>query len=387
MRNEREVVVITGASAGVGRATVREFAKRGAAIGLIARGREGLEGARREVEALGGQALVLPLDVADAEAVEAAAERVERELGPIDVWVNDAMVTVLAPVSELSAEDVRRVTEVTYLGVVNGTLAALRRFRRRDRGTIVQVGSALAYRAIPLQAAYCGAKFAIRGFTETLRTELLHEKSRVHVTMVQLPGLNTPQFTWCKTTLDHEPQPMPPVYQPEVAARAIHWAAHTRRREVWVGRASVRTILGNRLAPWFVDRVLARKGYDAQQTPRQLQRDPRGNLHEPIPGDRGAHGPFDERAESWSPQLWATRNRGWLVGAGALLVAVAGGVALARALREPPTRRERAVAALRSGGGRALESTRRAGGRAVERTRHAGSRGLELASSLAERWR
>src|SRR5215210_3212184 len=237
-----EVVVITGASAGVGRATVREFARRGAHIALIARGREGLEGARREVERAGGRAIVLPLDVADADAVEQAAELTERELGPIDVWVNNAMLSVFSPVRQMRAEEYRRVTEVTYLGYVYGTLSALRRMLPRDRGCIVQVGSALAYRGIPLQAAYCGGKHAIQGFTESVRAELIHDRSAVHVTSVHLPGLNTPQFEWVRSRLPRHPQPVAPIYQPEVAARAIVWAAGQRRREVWVGGATVATI-------------------------------------------------------------------------------------------------------------------------------------------------
>src|SRR5256714_2044050 len=231
----KRIVVITGASAGVGRATVRAFARQGADIGLLARGHDGLEGARRDVEAEGGRALTLTADVADAEQVEAAAERVERELGPIDVWVNNAMVSVFSPVKALKADEVKRVTEVTYLGVVYGTLAALRRMLPRDRGTIVQVGSALAYRGIPLQAAYCGAKHAIQGFTESLRCELLHDKSSVRVTMVQLPAMNTPQFDWVKSRLPREPQPVPQIYEPEIAAEAIVWAASHRRRELSVG--------------------------------------------------------------------------------------------------------------------------------------------------------
>src|ERR671937_2631927 len=244
-----EVVVITGASAGVGRATAREFARRGARVGLIARGRDGLEGARREVERLGGRALVLPLDVADHEAVERAAEAVETELGPIDVWVNNAMLSVFSPVKEMRPEEYRRVTDVTYLGYVYGTLAALRRMLPRDRGVIIQVGSALAYRGIPLQSAYCGAKHAIQGFMDSLRCELLHDGSNVKITMVQLPALNTPQFAWVKSRLPRRPQPVPPIYQPEVAASAIVRAAEHADREVWVGGSTAVAIAGNRIAP------------------------------------------------------------------------------------------------------------------------------------------
>jgi short-subunit dehydrogenase len=320
-----EVVVITGASAGVGRAIVREFARHGAHIGLLARGREGLEGAKRDVESLGGRALAIPTDVADAEAVEEAARRVEEELGPIDVWVNDAMSAVFSPFSEITPEEYRRATEVTYLGYVHGTMSALRRMRERNRGTIVQVGSALAYRAIPLQSAYCGAKFAIRGFTDSLRTELMHEKSNVHVTMVQLPAHNTPQFGWGRTKLPNHPQPVPPIYQPEVAAEAVYWAAHHRRREVWLGSSSVMVILGNKLVPALADRYLAKTGYSSQQTDQRVDPDRPDNLFTPVDEeeDRGAHGIFDEQAHERSPQLWVTKNRGWLALAGVAVAAVA----------------------------------------------------------------
>ncbi|HEX2642928.1 MAG TPA: SDR family oxidoreductase [Thermoanaerobaculia bacterium] len=319
-----EVVVVTGASAGVGRATARAFAERGAHIALIARGRDGLEAAKREVEALGGRALALPLDVADADAVEAAAEQVERELGPIDVWVNNAMASVFSPVRETTAEEYRRVTEVTYLGYVYGTLAALKRMLPRDRGTIVQVGSALAYRGIPLQSAYCGAKHAIQGFCDSLRCELLHDGSRVHLTMVQMPALNTPQFGWVKSRLPRKPQPVPPIFQPEVAAQAIVWAAHHRRREVWVGLPTVIAITGNRLAPWLADRYLARTGYDSQQHDGAADPDRPHNLWRPLPGDAGAHGAFDERAKSFNLQSWLNLHRAPLALAGAVLAGVAG---------------------------------------------------------------
>jgi short-subunit dehydrogenase len=314
-----EVVVITGASAGVGRATVRAFAERsaGVRIGLLARNEDGLEGARKEVEALGGKALVVPTDVADADAVEEAARRVEEELGPIDVWVNDAMATVFSEFKDIEPEEYKRATEVTYLGAVYGTRSALKRMLPRDRGTIVQVGSALSYRAIPLQSAYCGAKHAMRGFTDSVRTELMHQKSNVHITMVQLPALNTPQFSIGRAKMSRHPQPVPPIYQPEVAADAIYFAAHARRREVFVGTSSVMTILGNKVAPWFGDRYLARTGYDAQQTAEEIQPEKRpDNLFEPVPGDHGAHGVFDGQAREMSRQLWATKNRGWLALAG-----------------------------------------------------------------------
>ncbi len=301
-----EVVVVTGASAGVGRAAVREFAKRGALIGLMARGRDGLEGARREVEAAGGKALVLPVDVADAARVEEAAERVEKELGPIDVWVNNAMTSVFSPIKEMTAEEFRRVTEVTYLGYVYGTLSALKRMLPRDRGSIVHVGSALAYRSIPLQAAYCASKHAVLGFFAALRTELIHDRSNVHTTMVQMPALNTPQFGWVKSRLPHKAQPVPPIFQPEVAARAIYYAAHhPRRREYYVGFSTVKAIFGNKLVPSLADHYLARTGYDSQQHDGPEEAGRPDNLWEPVPGDHGAHGAFGDRARSRSYEFWA----------------------------------------------------------------------------------
>lgn len=323
-RREAEVVVVTGASAGVGRATAREFGRRGARVGLLARGRDGLEAARREIESAGGRALVVPTDVADAEAVDAAAAAVERELGPIDVWVNDAMATVFAPFSDLTAKDYRRATEVTYLGAVHGTMAALHRMLPRDRGTIVQVGSALAYRAIPLQSPYCGAKHAIRGFTDSVRCELIHRKSRVHLTAVHLPALNTPQFDWCETRLPRKPQPVPPIFEPEVAARAIAWAAHHRRRELYVGGSTVQAIVANKLFPGFLDWYLGRVGYRMQQTSEPVARDRPSNLFQPVAGDHGARGAFSRRSRPRSTQLWASTHRSWLV-LGAL-VAAAGAV-------------------------------------------------------------
>ena len=317
----REVVVITGASAGVGRATVREFAKRGASIGLIARGTDGLEGARREVEEAGGRALVLPVDVANAAEVEGAAEQVESTLGPIDIWVNNAMTSVFSPIKEMTAAEFKRVTEVTYLGYVYGSLAALKRMLPRNRGTIVHVGSALAYRSIPLQAAYCAAKHAVLGFFASLRTELLHDGSNVKTTMVQMPALNTPQFGWVKSRLPHKAQPVPPIFQPEVAARAIYYAAHhPERREYYVGFSTVKAIFGNKGAPSFADHYLARTGYDSQQLDRPEDPDRPNNLWHPVLGDHGAHGTFDYRANSYSTELWLEMNRKWL-GAGLGLLA------------------------------------------------------------------
>jgi NAD(P)-dependent dehydrogenase (short-subunit alcohol dehydrogenase family) len=329
-----EVVVVTGASAGVGRALVRELAAQGAAIGLLARGAEGLEAARREASAAGARAIAISVDVADGAALEAAADRIEHELGPISVWVNNAMVSVYSSVSQLTREEIRRVTDVTYLGAVYGTLAALARMAPRDRGTIIQVGSALAYRAIPLQSAYCGAKHALAGFTESLRTELLHDGSHVHVTMVHLPALNTPQFQWTRTRLARAPQPVPPIFQPEVAARAIVWAAQHPRRELHVGWPTVTAILGDKVAAGPLDRYLARYGYEAQQTDHAVDPARPDNLFAPVPGDHGAHGDFDARARDWSWQWWLSTHRalGMLAfGAMAALLVKAG-----RRLRREP---------------------------------------------------
>ena len=328
MRTAREmarVVVVTGASAGVGRAVVRQLARRGDALGLLARGVDGLEAARAEVEALGGRALVVPTDVADAEAVEAAAARVEAQLGPIDVWINNAMATILAPVLEITPAEYRRVTEVTYLGAVHGTLSALRRMKPRDRGHIIQVGSALAYRAIPLQAPYCAAKHALRGFTDALRSELTHDRSAVLLGMVHLPGLNTPQFEWGRTRLPNQPQPVPPIFQPEVAARAIADVIGQNRREIYVGGSTVKTVIGAKLLPAFLDWYLARKAYGGQQTDQPLRPDRADNLFRPVPSDFGARGPFDERAKSRSLQAWVSTHRGWLAAASAASVAVTAG--------------------------------------------------------------
>ena len=310
------VVLVTGGSAGVGRAAAVAFARDGAHVGLVARGPERLAAACAEVERHGVRGLAVPADVADPVAVEDAAARVEQELGPIDVWVNSAMTSVLSPVADLAADEVRRVAEVTYLGSVNGILAALRRMRPRDAGTIVQVGSALAYRAIPLQAAYCGSKFAIRGFVDSLRCELRHEGSGVRITSVHLPAVNTPQFEWVRTRLPRRPQPVPPIYQPEVAARAIVWAAGHPRREVWVGGSTVATILGNTLAPGLLDRYLARTGFESQQMEEPLPPGRDDNLDRPAPGGQGAHGRFDDAAKGSSLQLEASLRRRLLAGAG-----------------------------------------------------------------------
>jgi NAD(P)-dependent dehydrogenase (short-subunit alcohol dehydrogenase family) len=306
---QTRVVVVTGASAGVGRATAIAFAREGAAVGLLARGADGLDGARRDVEAAGGEALVVPTDVSDPEQVERAATAVEEALGPLDIWVNNAMATVFSPFTKITPEEYKRATEATYLGYVWGTMAALRRMLPRDRGVIVQVGSALAYRAIPLQAPYCGAKHAIQGFTESVRCELLHDRSSVRLTMVQLPALNTPQFDWGRSRMPRKPQPVPPIYQPEVAADAIVWAAGARRREVYVGGSTVITTLGDKLAPSLGERYLAWRGYDSQQTDEPAEPERRDNLFDALPGDWGARGRFDRAAHPRSLQFWATKHR------------------------------------------------------------------------------
>lgn len=333
-RARPRVVVVTGASAGVGRATVREFAREGAAIGLLARGAEGLEAARREVEVLGGRALVIPTDVADEAQVEAAAARVEAELGPIDVWVNNAFAGLFSPFMETTSEEYRRVTDVTYMGQVHGTRAALKRMLPRDRGSIVLVGSALAYRGIPLQAPYCAAKHALQGFQDSVRAELLHARSRVRLVMVQLPAVNTPQFDWIRARQSGEPRPVGPVYQPEVAARAIHFAAGTRRKEVVVGAPAFEAIVGDKLASGWLDRHLARTAVEGQEDPSPIRPDRPDNLFKPVPGDHGAHGRFDAGARTRSPLLWASTHR-WPVAGGALLGLAAAGLGLGRALRRP----------------------------------------------------
>jgi short-subunit dehydrogenase len=323
-----EVVVITGASGGVGRAAARKFAADGASIGLLARGRRGLEATAREVEQAGGKAIVLPVDVAEHDQVDAAAASVEDAFGQIDVWVNNAMVTVYAEFLDIEPAEFRRSTEVSYLGMVWGTRAALKRMVPRDQGSIVQVCSAMSYRGIPLQSPYCGAKHACKGFTESVITELLHHKSKVQVSMIQLPGLNTTQFTWGRTKLPKQTMPVAPIYQPEVAADAIHYAAHHKRRQIYVGIPTLMNIIGERTAPWLLDRYLAKMGYSGQMTGEDL--DPAGhdNLFEPVDEDRGAHGPFDEKAHRVSPQYELSKHRGAVL-AGLGAAAASAGAAMA----------------------------------------------------------
>jgi NAD(P)-dependent dehydrogenase (short-subunit alcohol dehydrogenase family) len=320
------IALVTGASAGVGRATARRLAAEGYDVALLARGREGLEATRTEIERLGRRALAVPADVADEAQIAEAAERTESTLGPIDLWVNNAMTTVFAPFMEIEPDEFRRVTEVTYLGVVWGTRAALRRMVPRDRGSIVLVGSALAYRGIPLQSAYCGSKHAIKGFFESVRSELLHDGSSVRISIVELPALNTPQFDQCRTRLPKQPQPVPPIYQPEVAADAIAWTARTGEREIYVGAPTWKTILGERIAPGFADRYLAKNGWDGQLADQPVNGDRPDNLFAPVEGDHGAHGQFDQGSRRRSPLLWLGKHRravgaAALVGAGAVAAA------------------------------------------------------------------
>jgi NAD(P)-dependent dehydrogenase (short-subunit alcohol dehydrogenase family) len=328
----REVIVVTGASAGLGRAIVERFAREGAALALIARGRDRLEDARASVEALSGRALVLPLDVADADAVERAAETVEEQLGPIDVWINNAMVSVYSPIKAMPAAEFRRVTEVTYLGYVHGTLAALKRMLPRDRGVIIQVGSALAHRSIPLQSAYCAAKHAIMGFHESLLSELLHDGSHVRTTMVQMPAMNTPQFDWARSRLLRKPQPVPPIFQPEVGADAVHYAVRNNvGREFLVAWPTVKAVLGEKLVPAYIDRKLGRDGYAEEQTDEPADPDRPDNLWEPVSGAYGAHGRFDDRAKNSSNELWLAKHKPWQIVAAAAVAGVAlGAIAMHR---------------------------------------------------------
>lgn len=329
-----QVVVITGASAGIARATAQAFGRRGAKVGLLARGQAGLDGAKADVERAGGQALAIPTDVADYHQVEAAAAAVEDAFGPIDIWVNVAFTSVFAPFTQITPDEFKRVTEVSYLGFAYGTHVALTRMTRRGHGTIVQVGSALGSRSIPLQSAYCGAKHAINGFTSSIRTELLHEKSRVRITVVQMPAVNTPQFSWVLSRLPNHPQPVPPIYQPEVAARGVLFAAdHPGRKQYWVGASTVGTIFANKFAAPLLDRYLARTGYKSQQTSDKVSADRPNNLWEPVDGgdghDHGAHGIFDAKAHSSAPQLWFSHHAGLATGA-----AMAGaGLAVTLAIR------------------------------------------------------
>jgi len=323
------VVVVTGGSAGLGLATATAFAEQGAQLALIARDQARLEQAARGLTSrYGVRALPISADVASAEAVEAAAEQIEEQLGPIDIWVNNAMTTVFAPVDQIAPAEYARATEVTYLGGVYGTMAALKRMQRRDRGVIVQVGSALAYRAIPLQSAYCASKFALRGFTDSLRCELMHQQSRIHITMVHMPALNTPQFDWCLNRMPREAQPVPPIFQPEVGARAIVWAATHRRRELYVGYPSWKTILGTKLFPALTDRLAVRKAWAGQMTsePRRLAA---SNLFQAVPGPASSHGRFDSRSRRRSVELWFAENRAWFLP----VALVTAGVSLGLALR------------------------------------------------------
>jgi len=325
-RVSEQVVVVTGASSGVGRAIARAFGRAGAKVALLARNVDALQNAAEEIRQAGGEAMVLPLDVSEDKEVFAAADKVVETWGRIDTWVNNAMVSVFSPVEKMTPEEYRRVTDVTYLGAVYGTLAALRHMKPRDEGTILQIGSALAYRSIPLQSAYCASKAAMRGFTDSVRTELFHDKSRVKICMLQLPAVNTPQFDVVRTRLPHRAQPVPPIFQPEVIAQAALYAAEHPKRELWIALSAWKAILGQKIIPGLLDRYLARVGYSGQQTdqPVSQARRVRDNLYSPLPGDMGAHGAFDTRAKSVSMELWLRMNRGW--------VAATAGVALAAGL-------------------------------------------------------
>lgn len=323
-----KVIMVTGASAGLGRAIAHEMARQGARLGLIARNAEALHACAEEVRELGGEALVLPLDVSDADSVERAASTLEEKFGPIDVWVNDAMLSVFSPVKKMEADEYKRVTDVSYLGYVYGTLAALRRMLPRDQGTIVQIGSALSVRSIPLQSAYCASKHAIVGFTDSLRCELYHDKSNVKVTVVQMPAMNTVQFTWVKSRMPNQPQPVPPIFQPEVAAKVVARAAYASRprREYWVGSPTVQAIVGQMFIPGLLDRYLGKTGYKAQQTSEPESPTRKDNLWQPVPGTHSAHGPFDSRSCTFSPQVFVDLNRGWFIGGAVVLAAAAIGL-------------------------------------------------------------
>lgn len=319
LKRFEKVVAITGASAGLGRAIAREFGKHGAKVGLIARGKDGLEGAKAEIEELGGEALVLPTDVSDSDQVHEAAQKIEETFGPIDVWINNAMVSVFSPLKEVQADEFKRVTDVTYLGQVYGTMAALKSMIPRDQGTIILVGSALAYRGIPLQSAYCGAKHGIHGFFESLRAELIHDESHINLCMAQLPAMNTTQFGFVKSRLPKKPRPMGTIYEPEVAARVIFDMALDPQREVYVGLPTTQTIVGNKVVPKWLDKYLAETGYEGQQTDEDEDPDRTNNLWEPIPGDHGARGRFDEQSWDFSPKFWASSHK-WAAWAGAVAV-------------------------------------------------------------------
>ncbi|MEO7037706.1 MAG: SDR family oxidoreductase [Polyangiaceae bacterium] len=310
---EDSIVVVTGGSAGLGRATAVAFAKRGAHVAILARDLDRLREAEAEIAQFGGRVLALSVDVSDPGAVQEAADEIEQKLGLIDIWVNNAMTTVFAPVEQIEPAEFKRVTEVTYLGFVYGTMAALKRMRRRDRGVIVQVGSALAYRSIPLQSAYCGAKHAVHGFTDSLRAELIHEHSRIHITMVQMPALNTPQFDWCLSRMPRQSRPVPPIFQPEVGAEAIVWAATHRRRELYVAWPALKTIVGNKLFPGLGDRMAARQAWDGQMTKELKSGSAAANLFTPVKGDPGSHGRFDAQARARSLEVWLSQHRAWVV--------------------------------------------------------------------------
>lgn len=323
---QEKIAVVTGASAGIGRATAVEFGRHGWRVAVLARGEDGLRGACEEIRQAGGQAMQIVVDVADCAQVEAAAQRIEREWGPIEVWVNNAMATVFCPAPDIAPEDFKRATEVTYFGAVWGTMAALKRMKTRDRGAIVQVGSALAYRSIPLQAAYCGAKSALRAYTDSLRCELIHDRSSVHLSMVHLSAFNTPQFDWGRSCMPNRPKPLGKIFQPEMAARAIFWAATHKRRELWVGMPAAEAILGNRFIPGVLDHQLARKAYEGQQDNTPVEPTRRDNLYQPVPGDHGVHGRFDAQAIDHSAELWMAIHRGKLtlaLGVGALVLGLA----------------------------------------------------------------